>query len=194
MPYLPIDPKDVGRTYEAVIRVNSQSGKGGVSYVLQRDYSIDLPRRLQIEFSRVVQQFADAEGGEFSGERIWEIFTDTYLSEGVVGVMAYRSETSEDGEYCISADVRLRGEIREITGTGNGPISAFVDALAGVGFKLRVLDYSEHALSEGGDARAAAYVEAEVDGNVLWGVGISSNITTASLKAVCSAVNRAQQS
>ena len=194
MPYLPIDPKDVGRTYEAVIRVNSQSGKGGVSYVLQRDYSIDLPRRLQIEFSRVVQQFADVEGGEFSGERIWEIFTDTYLSEGVVGVMAYRSETSEDGEYCISADVRLRGEIREITGTGNGPISAFVDALAGVGFKLRVLDYSEHALSEGGDARAAAYVEAEVDGNVLWGVGISSNITTASLKAVCSAVNRAQQS
>ena len=131
MPYLPIDPKDVGRTYEAVIRVNSQSGKGGVAYVMQPDYSIDLPRRLQIEFSRVVQQFTDAEGGEFSGERIWEIFTDTYLSEGVVGVMAYRSETSEDGEYCISADVRLRGEIREITGTGNGPISAFVDALAG---------------------------------------------------------------
>ncbi|MEY9213314.1 2-isopropylmalate synthase [Thermobifida halotolerans] len=192
VPYLPIDPKDVGRNYEAVIRVNSQSGKGGVSYVLQRDHSIDLPRRLQIEFSRVVQEFTDAEGGEFSGERIWEIFAETYLSEGVTGVMAHRSQSTDDGTYRISADVRLRGEIREITGTGNGPISAFVDALAGVGIKVRVLDYSEHAMSEGGDARAAAYVEAEVDGRVLWGVGINSNITTASLKAVCSAVNRAQ--
>ncbi|TDQ52049.1 2-isopropylmalate synthase [Actinorugispora endophytica] len=192
VPYLPIDPKEVGRNYEAVIRVNSQSGKGGVSYILQRDHAVDLPRRLQIEFSRVVQEFTDAEGGEFDGERIWEVFTRTYLSdEGPVGVMAHRSRTTPEGEYQINADVRVRGEIREIEGSGNGPISAFVDALSGVGVKVRVVDYSEHAMSEGGDARAAAYVEAEVDGRVFWGVGISSNITTASLKAVCSAVNRA---
>ncbi|RCV52724.1 2-isopropylmalate synthase [Marinitenerispora sediminis] len=192
VPYLPIDPKDVGRTYEAVIRVNSQSGKGGVSYILQRDHALDLPRRLQIEFSRVVQQFTDSEGGEFSGERLWEIFAKTYLAEdGPVAVVAHRSETTGDGGYRISADVSVNGEIREIRGAGNGPISAFVDALAGIGVKVRVVDYVEHAMSEGGDARAAAYVEAEVDGSTVWGVGVNDNITTASLKAVCSAVSRA---
>ncbi|GAB3204999.1 2-isopropylmalate synthase [Marinactinospora thermotolerans] len=192
VPYLPIDPKEVGRTYEAVIRVNSQSGKGGVSYILHRDHRLDLPRRLQIEFSRVVQEFTDAEGGEFTGERIWEIFRETYLTDrGPVAVMAHRSATEPDGSYRVSADVRVRGEIRELVGTGNGPISAFVDALAGVGIKVRVVDYAEHAMSEGGDARAAAYVEAEVDGRTVWGVGINDNITTASLKAVCSAVNHA---
>ncbi|MFC7328993.1 2-isopropylmalate synthase [Marinactinospora rubrisoli] len=192
VPYLPIDPKDVGRTYEAVIRVNSQSGKGGVAYILQRDHALDLPRRLQIEFSRVVQEFTDTEGGEFSGERLWDIFTETYLSErGPVAVVAHRSGTTEDGGYRISADVSVNGEIREIGGSGNGPISAFVDALAGIGVKVRVVDYIEHAMSEGGDARAAAYVEAEVDGRTVWGVGVNDNITTASLKAVCSAVSRA---
>ncbi|WP_017536661.1 2-isopropylmalate synthase [Nocardiopsis halophila] len=191
VPYLPIDPKDVGRDYEAVIRVNSQSGKGGVAYVLQRDHALDLPRRLQIEFSHVIQGHTDTEGGEFSAEKIWEAFRDTYLSEkGRVGVLAHRSQNGEDG-YRIEADVRLDGRIQEITGTGQGPLSAFCDALAAVDVKVRVVDYVEHAMSEGTDARAAAYVEAEVDGRVMWGVGMHHNITTASLKAVCSAVNRA---
>ncbi|MGW5875692.1 2-isopropylmalate synthase [Nocardiopsis terrae] len=192
VPYLPIDPKDVGRNYEAVIRVNSQSGKGGVSYVMQRDHSLDLPRRLQIEFSQVIQSFMDAEGGEFPAERIWEIFSETYLAErGPVAVLAHRSSTSEDGTYTIEADARVNGEIRELKGTGNGPISAFGDALADVDVKVRVIDYVEHSMGEDGNARAAAYVEAEVDGRTVWGVGIHSSITTASLKAVCSAIGRA---
>ncbi|NYI95413.1 2-isopropylmalate synthase [Streptomonospora nanhaiensis] len=193
VPYLPIDPKDVGRNYEAVIRVNSQSGKGGVSYILQRDHALDPPRRLQIEFSHKVQAHTDAEGGEFTGERIWEIFTDTYLRDnGPVAVLAHRSDSGADGTYRISADVRVHGEIREITGSGQGPISAFCDALTAVDVKVRVLDYVEHSLDVGSDARAAAYVEAEIDGRTVWGVGIHHSITTASLKAVCSAVGRAQ--
>ncbi|MDA0564026.1 2-isopropylmalate synthase [Streptomonospora sp. S1-112] len=193
VPYLPIDPKDVGRNYEAVIRVNSQSGKGGVSYILQRDHSLDPPRRLQIEFSHKVQARTDAEGGEFTGERIWEIFTDTYLRDnGPVAVLAHRSDSGADGTYRISADVRAHGEIREITGSGQGPISAFCDALTDVDVKVRVLDYVEHSLDVGSDARAAAYVEAEIDGRTVWGVGIHHSITTASLKAVCSAIGRAQ--
>ncbi|GAB3481096.1 2-isopropylmalate synthase [Nocardiopsis coralliicola] len=192
VPYLPIDPKDVGRDYEAVIRVNSQSGKGGVAYILQRDHAMDLPRRLQIEFSHVVQHYTDGEGGEFSAERIWEIFTENYLDEaGPVSVLAHRSQTTDAG-YRIDADVRVDGEIREISGSGQGALSAFCDALTEVDVKFRVVDYVEHALSEGSDARAAAYVEADVDGTVVWGVGLHQNITTASLKAVCSAVNRAR--
>ncbi|MEU3310146.1 2-isopropylmalate synthase [Nocardiopsis sp. NPDC055551] len=192
VPYLPIDPKDVGRNYEAVIRVNSQSGKGGVSYIMQRDHSLDLPRRLQIEFSQVIQQFTDAEGGEFPAGRIWEIFSKTYLAdEGPVAVLAHRSSTGEDGTYTIEADARVNGEIRELKGTGNGPISAFADALTDVDVKVRVNDYVEHSMGEDGNARAAAYVEAEIDGEVVWGVGIHSNITTASLKAMCSAIGRA---
>ncbi|MBB4930334.1 2-isopropylmalate synthase [Lipingzhangella halophila] len=189
VPYLPIDPKEVGRDYEAVIRVNSQSGKGGVSYILHRDHALDLPRKLQIDFSHKVQEHTDAEGGEFSAERIWEIFSETYLSEnGPVAVLAHRSQHTDDGTYQIGADVRVHGEIREIVGTGQGPLSAFCDALTDVDIKVRVLDYIEHSLSEGTDARAAAYVEAEVNGTAVWGVGINHNITTASLKAVCSAV------
>ncbi|MFV2194715.1 2-isopropylmalate synthase [Nocardiopsis sp. LOL_012] len=192
VPYLPIDPKDVGRNYEAVIRVNSQSGKGGVAYIMHRDHAMDLPRRLQIEFSRVVQEHTDAEGGEFAAERIWEIFSGTYLKDGgPVAVLAHRSATGEDGVHRIEADVRVHGEIRELSGTGNGPISAFCDALTDVDLKVRVIDYVEHSLGESGDARAAAYVEAEVDGRVLWGVGVHNNITTASLKAVCSVIGRA---
>ncbi len=194
VPYLPIDPKEVGRDYEAVIRVNSQSGKGGVSYILHRDHALDLPRRLQIEFSHRVQEHTDVEGGEFSSERIWEIFTETYLSEnGPVAVLAHRSHHTDDGIYQISADVRVHGEIREITGSGQGPLSAFCEALTEVDVKVRVLDYVEHSLSEGTDARAAAYVHAEVDGSAVWGVGINHNITTASLKAVCSAVSLAHR-
>ncbi|WP_026337913.1 2-isopropylmalate synthase [Nocardiopsis sp. CNS-639] len=191
VPYLPIDPKDVGRNYEAVIRVNSQSGKGGVSYIMQRDHSLDLPRRLQIEFSQVIQKFTDAEGGEFAAGRIWEIFSQTYLAEGgPVAVLAHRSTTDSDGTYRIEADARVNGEIRELTGTGNGPISAFCDALTDVDVKVRVMDYVEHSMGGDGDARAAAYVEAEIDGRVVWGVGIHSSITTASLKALCSAIAR----
>lgn len=191
VPYLPIDPKDVGRNYEAVIRVNSQSGKGGVSYIMQRDHSLDLPRRLQIEFSQVIQKFTDAEGGEFAAGRIWEIFSQTYLAEGgPVAVLAHRSTTDSDGTYRIEADARVHGEIRELTGTGNGPISAFCDALTDVDVKVRVMDYVEHSMGGDGDARAAAYVEAEIDGRVVWGVGIHSSITTASLKALCSAIAR----
>ncbi|MFL1377785.1 MULTISPECIES: 2-isopropylmalate synthase [unclassified Nocardiopsis] len=192
VPYLPIDPKDVGRNYEAVIRVNSQSGKGGVSYIMQRDHSLDLPRRLQIEFSQVIQKFTDAEGGEFSGERIWEIFSGTYLREdGPVAVLAHRSSTDAEGTYRIEADARVNGEIRELVGTGNGPISAFCDALTDVDVKVRVMDYVEHSMGGDGDARAAAYVEAEIEGRVVWGVGIHSSITTASLRALCSAIGRA---
>ncbi|MDR8410384.1 2-isopropylmalate synthase [Nonomuraea sp. 3-1Str] len=196
VPYLPIDPKDIGRTYEAVIRVNSQSGKGGVAYIMKADHQLDLPRRLQIEFSKVVQARTDSEGGEISPAAMYEIFQDEYLPTpahrwGRLGLMAHRHESVADDVDRISADVRVDGEIREVAGTGNGPISAFIDAIAKVGVQVRVLDYVEHALSAGSDAKAASYVECDVDGQVLWGVGIDASTTTASLKAVISAVNRA---
>ncbi|MGI8335344.1 2-isopropylmalate synthase [Actinomadura scrupuli] len=198
LPYLPIDPHDVGRTYEAVIRVNSQSGKGGVAYIMQAEHSMDLPRRLQIEFSRVVQDHTDSEGGEVTADRMWEIFEGEYLRNGArIGLLAHRASSQGDAatgrgaKYLLNVDVRVDGEIREIEGVGNGPISAFVTALATVGVDVRVLDYNEHALSSGGDAKAAAYVECQVGGKVLWGVGVDANIVTASLKAVLSAINRA---
>ncbi|MFS2295479.1 MAG: 2-isopropylmalate synthase [Actinomadura sp.] len=195
MPYLPIDPKDVGRTYEAVIRVNSQSGKGGVAYVMKTEHALELPRRLQIEFSRVVQQHTDTVGGEVTAERMWEIFENEFLAGGPrVGLLAHRTTSRVDEKDAISCDIRIDGEIREIEGVGNGPVSAFEDALSSVGIHVRVLDYAEHAMSSGGDARAAAYVECEVQsgegGTSVWGVGIDGNIVTASLKAILSAVNR----
>ncbi|MEU3162950.1 2-isopropylmalate synthase [Streptosporangium sp. NPDC006930] len=196
VPYLPIDPKDIGRTYEAVIRVNSQSGKGGVAYIMKADHHLDLPRRLQIEFSRAVQAHTDTVGGEVNATRMWEVFTDEYLPNpaspwGRLGLLAHRTTSRGDGKDAISADLRLDGEIREVEGVGNGPISAFCDALARVGVQVRVLDYAEHAMSAGTDAKAASYIECEIAGRTLWGVGIDSNTTTASLKAVISAVNRA---
>ncbi|TKK89030.1 2-isopropylmalate synthase [Herbidospora galbida] len=196
VPYLPIDPKDIGRTYEAVIRVNSQSGKGGVAYIMKADHQLDLPRRLQIEFSRAVQARTDAQGGEVTPAQMWEAFTDEYLPNpanpwGRVGLLAHRTTSAVDDKDAISADVRVEGQIREIHGTGNGPISAFCDALGSLGIDVRVLDYTEHAMSGGADAKAASYVETEIDGRVLWGVGIDANTTTASLKAIISAVNRA---
>ncbi|WP_214108948.1 2-isopropylmalate synthase [Acrocarpospora catenulata] len=196
VPYLPIDPKDIGRTYEAVIRVNSQSGKGGVAYIMKADHQLDLPRRLQIEFSRVIQAHTDTEGGEITPAAMWSIFTDEYLPNprqpwGRLGLLAHRNTSSADGQDAISADVRVDGQIREIKGSGNGPISAFCDALTSVGVHVRVLDYTEHAMSAGTDAKAASYVEVEIDGKALWGVGIDANTTTASLKAIISAVNRA---
>jgi 2-isopropylmalate synthase len=192
LPYLPIDPKDVGRTYEAVIRVNSQSGKGGVAYIMKAEHALDLPRRLQIEFSRVVQDRTDAEGGEVTAARMWEIFEAEYLANGPrVGLLAHREVSRVDEKDTLNVDVRIGDEIREIEGIGNGPISAFVDSLGGIGIDVRVLDYVEHALSAGSDARAAAYLECQVDGEVFWGVGIDASTVTASLKAVLSAVNRA---
>ncbi|MEU8396621.1 2-isopropylmalate synthase [Nonomuraea sp. NPDC048892] len=198
VPYLPIDPKDIGRSYEAVIRVNSQSGKGGVAYIMKADHQLDLPRRLQIEFSKVVQARTDSEGGEISPAAMFEIFRDEYLPNpanrwGRLSLMAHRHASTVDDKDRIGADVRLDGEIREIEGTGNGPISAFVDAIAGIGIQVRVLDYVEHAMSAGSDAKAASYLECEVDGQVLWGVGVDANTTTASLKAIISAVNRASR-
>ncbi|WP_249162208.1 2-isopropylmalate synthase [Actinospica acidithermotolerans] len=197
VPYLPIDPKDVGRTYEAVIRVNSQSGKGGVAYVLKNDHQLDLPRRLQIEFSGIIQAKTDAEGGEVSPEAIWSVFANEYLPTpdepwGRFQLAGYRSDSTLDGKDAMSVDVVIDGAPTTVVSAGNGPIDAFVNALTQqLEVDLRFLDYAEHALSAGGDASAAAYVECAVNGRVLWGVGVDANIVTASLKAVVSAVNRA---
>ena len=192
VPYLPIDPRDVGRTYEAVIRVNSQSGKGGVAYIMKADHHLELPRRLQIEFSRVVQARTDAEGGEVTPAQMWEAFAAEYLSAGAVRLQAHRTSSVVDAKDAVTAEVSVDGQARQIEGVGNGPISAFCDALGSLGIEVRVLDYTEHALTAGSDAQAAAYVECEVGGRALWGVGIDTNTVTASLRAVLSAVNRAR--
>ncbi|WP_028708274.1 2-isopropylmalate synthase [Propionicicella superfundia] len=194
-PYLPIDPHDVGRTYEAVIRVNSQSGKGGMAYIMKNEFKLDLPRRLQMEFSRAVQAHSDTAGGEVSSEQLWRIFSDVYLTEGdPLQVVTIRNLSNGSG-YNIRAAVRHHGVEQDIEGEGNGPVSAFVDALSILGYRVRVLDYVEHALTSGGDAYAAAYVEVEVsvgDEDVtLWGVSVDPSIVTASMRAVTSAVNRA---
>lgn len=192
-PYLPIDPKDVGRTYEAVIRVNSQSGKGGVAYVLKAEHSLDLPRRAQIEFSRVIQQHTDAQGGEVTPEAIWQIFRTEYLDrESPYNLVSFSSSTSEDGDDRQEVRLAVRGEEQTFTGMGNGPVAAFVDGMRQAGADIRVLDYAEHALSSGGDAVAAAYVECEIAGEIVWGIGIHHNIVTASLRAVVCAANRAR--
>jgi 2-isopropylmalate synthase len=200
VPYLPIDPKDVGRSYEAVIRVNSQSGKGGVAYLLKTDHSLDLPRKLQIEFSRVVQNKTDQDGGEVSSVKLWDIFIDEYLPApadridlkwGRFELKKMRTESNMDGHVELNIVLRDGAGELQATGTGNGPISAFLNVLDKQGVGVRLLDYVEHTLSEGGDAQAAAYVELEVNGHTLWGVGIDGDISTASLKAVISAVNRA---
>jgi 2-isopropylmalate synthase len=191
VPYLPIDPKDLGRTYEAVIRVNSQSGKGGVAYIMKQEHHLDLPRRLQIEFSSVVQQYTDNEGGEVEPQRMWDIFAAEYLEPRDHGIALDSYVTSTvDGKVEIEAAVRAVDGRRTLTAVGNGPIDAYVNALQTIGVRVRVLDYAEHALSSGGDAQAAAYVEADVDGTAVWGVGRDANIVTASIKAVTSAVNR----
>jgi 2-isopropylmalate synthase len=194
VPYLPIDPRDVGRTYEAVIRVNSQSGKGGVAYIMKAEHHLELPRRLQIEFSRVVQARTDAEGGEVTPAQMWDAFAAEYLSAGAVTLQAHRTSSVVDAKDAVTAEVSVDGQAREIEGVGNGPISAFCDALGSLGIEVRVLDYTEHALSAGSDAQAAAYVECEVGGQARWGVGVDTNTVTASLRAVLSAVNRARAS
>jgi 2-isopropylmalate synthase len=189
VPYLPIDPRDLGRSYEAVIRVNSQSGKGGVAYIMKAEHQLDLPRRLQIEFSGVIQRHTDDAGGEVGPERMWEIFATEYLTDRRLAVRSYAVATI-DGKVELVAEADLDGTPRQLAGVGNGPIDAFIHALADHAVTVRVLDYAEHALTSGGDAQAAAYVEVEVDGEPRWGVGIDANIVTASLKAVSSAVNR----
>jgi 2-isopropylmalate synthase len=192
VPYLPIDPRDVGRSYEAVIRVNSQSGKGGVAFIMKAEHQLDLPRRLQIEFSRVIQAHTDAEGGEVTPEQMWEAFWREYLAGGPIALLAHHTSSVVDSKDALAVEVGVDGTEHEIEGVGNGPISAFCDALGSLGIEVRVLDYSEHALSAGSDAQAAAYVECEIGGRVLWGVGIDTNTVTASLRAVLSAVNRAR--
>ena len=198
VPYLPIDPKDLGRSYEAVIRVNSQSGKGGVAYLLKADHALDLPRKLQIDFSGVVQAKTDAEGGELSSDEIWAIFTDEYLPSSVADekwgrfeLLSTRTQSDMTGDVTLEVTLRDGDEAVPASGVGNGPVAAFLDVLRAQGFDVAVYDYVEHALSAGGDAQAAAYVELQVDGDRLWGVGIDGDISTASLKAIVSGVNRA---
>ena len=200
VPYLPVDPHDLGRSYEAVVRVNSQSGKGGVAYIMKSERGMDLPRRLQIEFSGVVQKGVDQDGGEVTPAELWSRFEDEYLPTpgnpwGRFRLATARVESVEDGDTTLSVGLRDRSwsdsEVTGLEGHGNGPIAAFCNAIAQVGVDVRVLDYAEHAMSAGGDAKAAAYVECAVGERVLWGVGIDNSIVTASLKAVVSAVNRA---
>ena len=198
VPYLPIDPKDLGRSYEAVIRVNSQSGKGGVAYLLKNDHALDLPRKLQIEFSGVVQAKTDAEGGEVTSAEIWEIFQDEYLPAasaddkwGQFELASTRTQSDMSGTVALHTELRVGEQVVSTDTTGNGPIAAFLNVLTEQGVEVKLYDYVEHALSGGGDALAAAYVELNVNGVRLWGVGIDADISTASLKAVVSAVNRA---
>ncbi|MBD8218272.1 2-isopropylmalate synthase [Microbacterium sp. CFBP 13617] len=198
VPYLPIDPKDLGRSYEAVIRVNSQSGKGGVAYLLKADHAIDLPRKLQIEFSGVVQTRTDAEGGEVSSAQIWDIFTDEYLPAedhdqrwGRFELLSTRSSSDMSGDVHLDVALRDGDETHPASAVGNGPVAAFLEIVRAQGFDVTLYDYVEHALSSGGDAQAAAYVELQVDDQRLWGVGIDGDISTASLKAIVSGVNRA---
>jgi 2-isopropylmalate synthase len=196
VPYLPIDPKDIGRSYEAVIRVNSQSGKGGVAYLMKTEHHLDLPRRLQIEFSKIVQEKTDTQGGEISAEELWAVFEDEYLpTEGApwgrfrLKGLSQTSVMNEDVQLTVM--ITDRGEEVELKGHGNGPIAAFCNILQNYDVDVRVLDFHEHALAAGGDASAAAYLECAIGGDVFWGVGVDPNTTTASLKAVVSAINRA---
>ncbi|WP_010202887.1 2-isopropylmalate synthase [Salinibacterium sp. PAMC 21357] len=201
VPYLPIDPKDVGRGYEAVVRVNSQSGKGGVAYLLKADHSLDLPRKLQIEFSGVVQSKTDSEGGEVSSEQIWSSFQDEYLPAsadhadqkwGRYELLSTRTTSANDGEVSLEARLRVDDTELEAEHVGNGPIDAFLGMLSaqGQGIGVKLYDYVEHTMSEGSNAQAAAYVELDINGQRLWGVGIDGDISRASLKAIVSAVNR----
>jgi 2-isopropylmalate synthase len=198
VPYLPIDPADLGRSYEAIIRINSQSGKGGIAYILKTDYGIDMPRLLQVEFSKIIQQIADETGKEIQPALIWDTFRKEYLENTTP--VAFKSHTTvpKPGSpdlRSLDAQITFGGEARKISGLGNGPIAGYVDALANdCGVKIKVRDYHQHATGAGSDAQAVSFIEAEtVGGKVLWGVGMDSNIVAASLKAVTCAANRAVQ-
>ncbi|MEX3564168.1 2-isopropylmalate synthase [Corynebacterium phoceense] len=194
VPYLPIDPKDVGRDYEAVIRVNSQSGKGGVAYIMKTDHGINMPRAMQGEFSAVVQEVTDSEGGEVNSKNMWDIFATEYLDRTTpleqVSTSIKNAETP-DADTTLNVDVIYNGEKKSITGTGNGPIAAYANALESLGIDFEVIEYSQQARTAGDDAEAACYVAADVNGSKIWGVGIAGSTTTASLRAMTSAVNRA---
>ncbi len=195
-PYLPLDPDDVGRSYEAVIRVNSQSGKGGAAYLMKNDHNLDLPRGLQIDFSQVVKDYSDEkQGGEITSEELWQIFENEYLNlSSPLHVTGVRTNTSIADSNMMNISLDYRGKYHSVTGQGNGPVSAFVDVLSQLGIAVKIHDYSEHAMTAGRDAKAAAYVQCEIGegdaAKVLWGVGIDEDITTASLKGIVSAVNR----
>jgi len=191
VPYLPIDPLDVGRTYEAIIRVNSQSGKGGVAYLMETENHLELPRGLQIEFAQKAQAIADARGGELTASELMEAFDDAYLSHvRPYALLAYTHSSEEDADQ-IAARIEVDGVERVVEGEGNGPIAALVDALAKeFGVRISVRDYHEHAMSASASATAAAYVEADVDDEAFWGVGLHGSIVTASLRAIVNAVNR----
>ena len=196
VPYLPIDPKDIGRSYEAVIRVNSQSGKGGVAYIMKTEHQLDLPRRLQIEFSKVIQSRTDDQGGEVFPEEMWKVFVDEYLPSdnerwGRFRLQGLTQSSSPDKGVELKVEMLDSEKAITLAGTGNGPISAFCHIMQSHGVDVQVDDYYEHAMSSGGDANAAAYLECTVAGGTYWGVGIDPSTTTASLKAVISAVNRA---
>lgn len=196
VPYLPIDPKDIGRSYEAVIRVNSQSGKGGVAYVMKSEHQLDLPRRLQIEFSHVIQAHTDDQGGEVFPDQMWKIFVDEYLPSednkwGRFRFTSLNQSSTAGRDVELSVDLLDNQKQITLSGSGNGPISAFCNVMQSYGVDIQVADYYEHAMSAGGDASAAAYLECSVNGGTYWGVGIDPSTTTASLKAVISAVNRA---
>ena len=197
MPYLPIDPMDLGRSYEAVIRVNSQSGKGGIAYLLEAEYGLTLPRRLQIEFSSQVQAVTDESGKEVTAEDIWQIFNREYLAAtSPYGYVAHHLVEDSKRELVeLATEITVKGQPRKIAGQGNGPIDAFVAALSEVvGEKVAVVDYHEHAVTAGSDAKAVTYIELRVgDGRPLHGVGMDGNIVTASMKAILSAVNRARR-
>ncbi|MFC0581044.1 2-isopropylmalate synthase [Micrococcoides hystricis] len=200
VPYLPIDPEDIGRTYEAVIRVNSQSGKGGVAYLLKTEHGVDLPRRAQVEFSQIVQKRADAEGGEMSSAEIWDMFVNEYLPAdleageqrwGTYRLNAVTASTDAEGSFELNIDWDVNGKTETRVASGTGPISALVSLLQADGVDIRVLDYTEHAMSEGDNAQAAAFVECAVGDRLLWGIGIDANTNVAALRAVMSAANRA---
>ena len=192
MPYLPIDPKHVGRSYEAVIRVNSQSGKGGVAFVMKTEHGFDLPRRLQIEFSKTIQHITEDSGTEISPIMMWDAFQTEYLPEAPRYFLNTHELHTQDEVTSVTAQLLVNGSPITVTGTGNGPIAAFVDAVKeGLGLKVDVIDYAEHATGQGSDATAVAYVETlRDDGSTRWGVGMHHNIITASFRAILRAIER----
>ncbi len=197
VPYLPIDPKHTGRTYEAIIRVNSQSGKGGVAYVMETEHGLDLPRRLQIEFSKAVQAVTEASGTEIKPDELWEAFEKTYLAESaslrLIGAEVVTERATDAHVTQVTAQLLIDGEHHSVVGRGNGPIDALVTGLSELGIPLAVLDYNQHALTAGSSASSVAYVEVESAGQVVWGVGMDSSILDASLQAVVSAANRLRE-
>jgi len=192
VPYLPIDPLDVGRSYEAVIRVNSQSGKGGVSYLLEQEHGIELPRRLSIEFSQVVQEVAERTGREITSQMIYQAFSDEYLEQRVPFALVNHRLSSEPDSPKVTLDAVIEesGTRQTLKGEGNGPLAAFVKALAAAGHDVEIIDYHEHSRGQGADAEAIAYVEVRIDGKAVFGVGNDESITSASMKGVLSAINR----